>query len=68
MREKYPYRDPRAVALLEQMLSYDPKARATAADALAHDYLSLYHDPSDEPTCSDPSPWAADDSDETVRL
>ena len=36
------------------MLQLDPKLRVSAEDALAHDYLSRYHDPEDEPVCNPP--------------
>ncbi len=31
------------------MLVFDPKKRITATEALAHECLALYHDPTDEP-------------------
>jgi len=33
------------------MLSFDPSERVTVPDALAHSWLSAYHDPLDEPDC-----------------
>lgn len=36
------------------MLEFDPAARISVSDALAHPWLSSYHDTSDEPTCSEP--------------
>ena len=40
--------------LLDSMLQLDPKKRPTSESALAHRYLSRYHDPKDEPICSPP--------------
>uniref|UniRef100_A0A7N8X685 mitogen-activated protein kinase n=1 Tax=Mastacembelus armatus TaxID=205130 RepID=A0A7N8X685_9TELE len=37
------------VDLLEKMLVLDTDKRITAAEALAHPYFALYHDPDDEP-------------------
>ena len=33
------------------MLCFDPSERITVPDALAHSWLSAYHDPLDEPDC-----------------
>lgn len=40
---------PLAINLLERMLDLDPDTRITAEQALAHEYLRQYSDPSDEP-------------------
>lgn len=40
-----------ALDLLEKMLAFDPAARISCEDALQHPYLSVWHDPADEPTC-----------------
>ncbi|KAJ3336616.1 Mitogen-activated protein kinase [Gonapodya sp. JEL0774] len=45
----FPRADPQALDLLEKLLKFDPAARITVEDALAHPYLSAYHDPEDEP-------------------
>ena len=39
-----------AIDLLERMLDIDPDTRITAEQALAHQYLKQYADPSDEPS------------------
>ena len=39
-----------AIDLLQKMLRFNPHKRPTAAECLAHPYLSEYHDPEDEPT------------------
>jgi p38 MAP kinase len=38
-----------AIDLLERMLDLDPDTRITAEQALAHEYLRQYSDPTDEP-------------------
>lgn len=42
--------NPQAIDLLEKMLALDADRRLTAEQALAHEYLAPYSDPSDEPT------------------
>lgn len=39
-----------ALDLLEKLLKFDPAARITVEEALAHPYLEAYHDADDEPT------------------
>ncbi|RUS31247.1 hypothetical protein BC938DRAFT_478184 [Jimgerdemannia flammicorona] len=39
-----------ALDLLERLLTFDPAARITVEEALEHPYLSLFHDPEDEPS------------------
>ena len=46
----YPKASPMALDLLEKLLKFDPAARMTVEEALAHPYLEAYHDPEDEPT------------------
>ena len=52
-----------AIDLLENMLVFDPKKRVRAGDALAHPYLSPYHDPSDEPVAEEKFDWSFNDAD-----
>ncbi|CUM68625.1 uncharacterized protein PRCAT00006352001 [Priceomyces carsonii] len=47
----FPNANPLALDLLEKMLSLDPYERITIDDALKHPYLSVWHDPLDEPEC-----------------
>ena len=49
--------------LLEKMLVFDPRKRITATDALAHDYVSPYHDPTDEPEAAEKFDWSFNDAD-----
>ena len=50
----YPQADPKAVDLLERMLTFNPNKRITVTEALQHPYLSQYYDPEDEPVASEP--------------
>jgi p38 MAP kinase len=45
------------------MLVFDPRKRVKAADALAHEYLSPYHDPTDEPVAEEKFDWSFNDAD-----
>lgn len=45
------------------MLVFDPNKRVSAADALAHEYLAPYHDPTDEPVAEEKFDWSFNDAD-----
>ncbi|KAF0458943.1 MAP kinase [Gigaspora margarita] len=45
----YPKANLLALDLLEKLLKFDPAARITVEQALAHPYLAAYHDEEDEP-------------------
>ena len=45
------------------MLVFDPSKRLTAAEALQHEYVSPYHDPTDEPEASEKFDWSFNDAD-----
>jgi len=45
------------------MLVFDPKKRITASEALAHEYLAPYHDPTDEPVADEKFDWSFNDAD-----
>ncbi|TDL15308.1 mitogen-activated protein kinase [Rickenella mellea] len=47
--QMFPNASPMAVDFLTKTLTFDPKKRITAEEALAHPYLEAYHDPDDEP-------------------
>ncbi|KAG1881274.1 kinase-like protein [Suillus subluteus] len=46
-----PTADMQALDLLQKMLSFDPSARISVPDALAHPWLASYHEETDEPDC-----------------
>lgn len=50
-RHTFPNANPDALDLLERMLTFVPSDRITADQALEHKYLSIWHDPADEPSC-----------------
>lgn len=45
------------------MLVFDPRKRVRAGDALAHEYLAPYHDPTDEPVAEEKFDWSFNDAD-----
>lgn len=45
------------------MLVFDPKKRITATEALGHEYLAPYHDPTDEPIAEEKFDWSFNDAD-----
>jgi len=47
---------------MERMLDLDPDTRITAEEALGHEYLRQYSDPSDEPV-SKPYDWSLEERD-----
>ena len=49
-----PNATPLALDLLSKMLTFAPEKRISVADALAHPYLRLLHDPNDEPIAANP--------------
>jgi p38 MAP kinase len=61
--ERFAGQDAQAIDLLEKMLVFDPHKRITAAEALAHPYLSPYHDPTDEPVAPEKFDWSFNDAD-----
>ncbi|XP_061066351.1 mitogen-activated protein kinase 3 isoform X1 [Eubalaena glacialis] len=44
----FPKSDPKALDLLDRMLTFNPNKRITVEEALAHPYLEQYYDPTDE--------------------
>ncbi|KAF3003326.1 MAPK protein hog1 [Penicillium rubens] len=49
LANKFRNADADAVDLLERILVFNPTERIRAVEALAHEYLAPYHDPTDEP-------------------
>jgi len=68
-RERVPFSqkirtaDADAINLLEKMLVFDPRTRIDATEALAHEYVSPYHDPTDEPVAAEKFDWSFNDAD-----
>ena len=52
-----------ALDLLEKMLVFDPRKRIDATQSLAHEYVSPYHDPTDEPVAAEKFDWSFNDAD-----
>jgi mitogen-activated protein kinase 7 len=50
-QQLYPHANPLAIDLLGRMLCFDPAQRISCEEALKHQYLSVWHDPMDEPVC-----------------
>ncbi|NXT30847.1 MK01 kinase, partial [Pelecanoides urinatrix] len=50
----FPNADPKALDLLDKMLTFNPHKRIEVEQALAHPYLEQYYDPSDEPVAEAP--------------
>ncbi|PAA57427.1 hypothetical protein BOX15_Mlig016634g3 [Macrostomum lignano] len=50
----YPNADPKALDLLERLLTFNPERRITVEAALSHPYLEQYYDPQDEPVATEP--------------
>ncbi|KAG0347673.1 Mitogen-activated protein kinase [Gamsiella multidivaricata] len=48
-QQLYPRASPLAIDLLQKLLNFDPAARITVEQALAHPYLAAYHEEDDEP-------------------
>lgn len=45
------------------MLTFDPRKRITAEEALSHPYLAPYHDPTDEPVAPEKFDWSFNEAD-----
>ncbi|KAJ5117475.1 Mitogen-activated protein kinase HOG1 [Penicillium atrosanguineum] len=73
LRGKKPLRDrlndasSNALDILERLLVWNPSQRISAVAALSHPYLSLYHDPADEPEANAPFNWVLVDSEHSVE-
>ncbi|KAJ5260374.1 Mitogen-activated protein kinase hog1 [Penicillium chrysogenum] len=57
LANKFRNADADAVDLLERILVFNPTERIRAAEALAHEYLAPYHDPTDEPVAQEKFDW-----------
>ena len=64
--DMFPHTSPEAIDLIQRMLGFHPHDRCSVAEALEHKYLARYHDPDDEPECSEKLDFSFDS--ETVAL
>ncbi|CDZ98823.1 cmgc mapk erk protein kinase [Phaffia rhodozyma] len=64
----YQSANPLAIDLLTRMLTFDPSKRITCEEALNHPYLSVWHDPNDEPTCQFDVDFAFEDEESTEGM
>ncbi|KAJ2721999.1 mitogen activated protein kinase [Coemansia sp. Benny D115] len=55
-QRQFPNASPMAIDLMQKLLCFSPRRRITVEQALAHPYLSQYHDEADEPTSPPLSP------------
>ena len=46
-----------ATELLQRMITFDPADRISVTEALKHPWLSTYHNPDDEPDCTESFRW-----------
>ncbi|KAI9187907.1 MAPK protein hog1 [Blastocladiella emersonii ATCC 22665] len=65
--EAFPGVDPLALDLLSKMLVFDSRERVTAEQALAHPYLAMYHDETDEPVSDKQFDWSFTDAELTLE-
>ncbi|KAJ5265225.1 Mitogen-activated protein kinase hog1 [Penicillium chrysogenum] len=58
LANKFRNADADAVDLLERILVFNPTEWIRAAEALTHEYLAPYHDPTDEPVAQEKFDWS----------
>lgn len=51
LKEMYPKAKSDNIDLMKQMLQFNPEKRITSEKALKHKYVSMFHNPDDEPEC-----------------
>ncbi|KAK8864730.1 hypothetical protein IAR55_001986 [Kwoniella newhampshirensis] len=64
----YPNASPLALDLLQKLLTFDPAKRYGCEEALGHPYLSVWHDPADEPLCEVPFDFGFENEDSTTGM
>jgi mitogen-activated protein kinase 15 len=52
--EMFPRASPEGVDLMRKLLTFNPKKRLSAQEALNHPYVAMFHNPAEEPSCSAP--------------
>ncbi|XP_077249545.1 mitogen-activated protein kinase homolog MMK1-like [Tasmannia lanceolata] len=65
--EKLPDVNPKAIDLVEKMLTFDPRQRITVEDALAHPYLETVRDINNEPDCLEPCSYDIEQNELTME-
>lgn len=51
LKDMYPKAKSENLDLMKQMLQFNPEKRITAEKSLKHKYVSMFHNPDDEPEC-----------------
>ncbi|GAA5999740.1 hypothetical protein JCM10207_005886 [Rhodosporidiobolus poonsookiae] len=59
----FPAANPLALDLLAKLLAFDPHERIACEDALIHPYLSVWHEPADEPVCAEKFDFSFEEED-----
>ncbi|KAL0483686.1 extracellular signal-regulated kinase [Acrasis kona] len=54
LNDLFPQAKPEALDLMKKLLQFNPSKRIDADEALKHPFVSLFHNPADEPTCNQP--------------
>jgi len=54
LNDLFPQAKPEALDLMKKLLQFNPSKRIDADEALKHPFVSLFHNPQDEPTCNNP--------------
>lgn len=54
MNDLFPQAKPEALDLMKKLLQFNPSKRIDADEALKHPFVSLFHNPADEPVCTTP--------------
>merc|ERR1711912_230215 len=52
LHDLFPHASPEALDLLRRLLQFNPMKRINAEAALSHPYVSQFHNPDDEPKCT----------------
>lgn len=54
LNDLFPQAKPEALDLMKKLLQFNPSKRIDADEALKHPFVSLFHNPADEPVCTTP--------------